>query len=134
MSELAPELLSLLTLVVAALTALVEKVRRDLKSNTLLTQETKTAANGTLTDALAKLAAERNRVFALRMLLQERNDRVAFIVARHPEVETTLQQYKQLHSSRPTEADELAAEQRLLIEAATPDDPTGTDAFAHPGC
>ena len=82
MSELAPELLSLLTLVVATLIALVEKVRRDLKSNTLLTQETKTAANGTLTDALTKLAAE----------------------------------------------------QRLLIEAATPDDPTGTDAFAHPGC
>jgi hypothetical protein len=121
-------------------TVLTERIKRDLDTNTKLTQETKTAANGTLTDALAKLAAERNRVFALRMLLRERDDRVAFIVARHPAVESTLQQYKQRRSSRPTQADEQHAEQRFMAEAATgdteplhvapawPDDPTGTDA------
>lgn len=128
------------------ITILTERIKRDLSANTQLTRETKTAANGTLTTALEKLAVERNRGFALRMLLRERDDRVAFILARHPAVEATLQQYKQRRSSRPSQADELAAEQRLIAEAATcdteplhptpapPDEPTGTgtDAGAYP--
>jgi hypothetical protein len=129
------------------ITFLTERIKRDLSANTQLTQEAKTAANGTLTTTLEKLAAERNRVFALRMLLREREDRIAFLVARHPAVEATLQQYKRRRSSRPSEADELAAEQHLLAdpvtgatqplhvppaEPAEPDDPTGTDAGAHP--
>jgi chromosome segregation ATPase len=108
-------------------TLLTERIKRDLSTNTQLTRETKTAANGTLTTALEKLAAERNRVFALRMLLRERDDRIAFIEARHPDVMATLQQYKQRRSSRPNEADELAAEQHIQA-APWPDDPTGTDA------
>ncbi len=122
------------------ITILTERIKRDLSANTKLTQETKTAANGTLTDALAKLAAAQNRVFALQMIVRERDDRVAFIEARHPAVSATLQQYMQRRSSRPGEADELAAERHLLAEPATgetqplhvppawPDDPTGTDA------
>ncbi|MEI8167725.1 MAG: hypothetical protein WCG26_15185 [Chloroflexales bacterium] len=119
---------------------LTERIKRDLAANTKLTQETKTAANGTLTSALENLATERNRSFGLRELLRERDDRIAFVVAMHPEVAATLSQYTERRSSRPSEADELAAEQRLMVEAATgdteplhvapawPDDPTGTDA------
>ena len=126
------EALSVLAVIIVGsigtlVTVLTERIKRDLQTNTKLTQETKTAANGTLTTALEKLAAERNRVFALRMLLSERDDRIAFIEARHPDVMATLQQYKQRRSSRPSEADELAAEQHMQA-TPWPDDPTGTDA------
>ncbi len=136
--HIADSLVGLAIIIIGSLgvlvTVLTERIRRNLDTNTQLTRETKTAANGTLTDALAKLSAERNRVFALRMLMREREDRIAYIVSRHPEAEATLQAYKQRRRSSITEADELAAEHRLRAGAphVWPDDPTGTDAGAIP--
>lgn len=129
------EALSVLAVIIVGsigtlVTVLTERIKRDLQTNTKLTQETKTAANGTLTTALDQLAAERNRVLGLRELLREREDRIAFLVARHPELEATMSQYQRRRTSRATEADELAAEHRLRAGDALvwPDDPTGTDA------
>jgi hypothetical protein len=117
------------------ITVLTDRIKRDLATNTQLTQETKTAANGTLTTALEKLAAERDLVVGLRELLQEREDRIAFIQSHHPEVAVTVQQYKRRRTSRAP--DELAAvtgaTTPLHVPPAYPDDPTGADAGAHPG-
>ncbi len=116
-------------------TVLTERIRRNLDMNTQLTRETKTAANGTLTTALEKLAAERDLVAGLRELLKEREDRLAFIETHHPEIAVTVQQYKRRRTSRAP--DELAAvtgaTTPLHVPPAYPDDPTGTDASAHPG-
>jgi septal ring factor EnvC (AmiA/AmiB activator) len=113
------------------ITVLTERIRRNLATNTRLTQETKTAANGTLTTAIERLAAERNTVFGLRQVVRERDDRLAYLLAHHPEAEATMNQYKNRRTRHATEADEHAALAHLLADAPL-DDPTGSDAGAHP--
>lgn len=100
--------------------ALTERIVNDLAHNTSITEETKAAANGTLTAALERLAAERNRSLALREIVREREDRIAYIVSRHPEVETTLAEYRERRTRRVTEREELQAENAILHEADTP--------------
>ena len=80
-------------------TFLTERIKRNLDTNTQLTRETRTATNGTLTDALNRVAEEQDRVARLRSALDERENRLAYLVARHPELEETLTQYKQRRSS-----------------------------------
>jgi hypothetical protein len=96
------------------ITVLTERIKRHLDTNTTLTRETKTAANGTLTSALDNLFIERNRVVELQILLREREDRIAFLLSQHPELADTKRQYTE---RRP-----------LHVPPAFPDDPTGTDA------
>lgn len=114
----------------AIVKALTARITRDLEANTELTRAAKDASNGRLTAVLDRLSAERNRVFALRMLLRERDDRLAYLRARLPEVDRVLMGYKERRQARHTEADELAAERRIIADDI--DDPTGTDAGAHP--
>jgi hypothetical protein len=136
--RIADSLIGLAIIIIGSLGTLVailtERIKRNLDANTQLTRETKSAANGTLTTALDSLATERNRVLGLRELLREREDRIAFLVARHPELHATMAQYQRRRTSRATEADELAAERRLRAgdPLVWPDDPTGTDAGAQP--
>jgi hypothetical protein len=109
--------------------ALTDRVISDLADNTRLTRETKQAADGSLRQALADLATARNTVFGLRVVVREREDRLAYILARHPEAEETLRAYRDRRQQRATAAEESAAERRILDDV---DDPTGTDAGAHP--
>jgi hypothetical protein len=109
MEQLSPGLLTLLITIVGALTALVERVRRDLGKNTTLTKEAKASADL----LLAQLAAERNTVVGLRAVVRERDDRIAYLVARLPEAEALMRNYGDRRTTRATEADILAAEHRL---------------------
>ena len=104
---------ALLLTAIGALAALVEKIRRDLDKNTHLTEDAKAAANGNLREALAHLASERNKVLGLRAVIREREDRLAYIIARHPEVENTLIGYRERRQSRATQLEEAAVMQRL---------------------
>jgi hypothetical protein len=112
--ELSSGLMLLLVTTIGALTALVEKIRRDLRENTQLTEQAKNLANGNLRNALERLASERNRTLALREIVREQEDRLAFIVSRHPEVESTLHDYRDRRTRRVTEAEESAAEHAAL--------------------
>ena len=105
-------------------TVLIERVKRDLAANTAITKETRAG----LRDTVEKLASARNIILGLREVVRERDDRIAFIVARHPEVEETIQQYRNRRTRRATELEEYQALQRF----EEIDDPTGTDAGAHP--
>ena len=111
-------LVALAVIIIGSLGTLVavftERIKRNLDTNTQMTRETYTTTQSTLTDAMARVVDERNHVFALRMVLRERDDRLAYLVARHPEVEATLLQYTQRRRTHPSDADELTAEQHIL--------------------
>lgn len=114
--EVTTALIGLMLTVIGVLTALVEKVRRDLDKNTEITKEAKESANGTLRETLERLASERNRTLALREIVREREDRLAYIIARHPEVEPTIREYRDRRSQRVTEEETAAAERAVLSE------------------
>ena len=79
-------------------TILVERIKRDLSENTRITRETRTA---TRSAALARVESERRHVVALELLIREREDRIAYLISRHPEIEATLNQYQPRRSMRP---------------------------------
>ena len=116
MEQLVPVLITLLIAALGALTTLIERVRRDLGTNTAITQEAKEASNGRLSDALGQLATSRDQVMGLRYLVRERDDRIAYIVARLPEAELLMQEYRDRRTHRATAADEQAAEQRAMSD------------------
>lgn len=118
MEQLSPALVTLALATLATLGALLERIRRDLGENTQITREAKRAADGQLSAALNDLAAERNRTLALREIVREREDRIAYIVARHPEAESTMRQYGDRRTRRVTEADERAMERATLADDA----------------
>jgi hypothetical protein len=118
--QITAQLTALGVVVIGALgtlvTLLIERVKRDLAANTQITQEAKEAANGRLQKVIDQLAAERNRAFALRELVRERDDRLAYLVARIPEVKAVLKGYEERRQARHTEREELAAMRRILEE------------------
>jgi hypothetical protein len=87
-----------------------------LARNTEITQEAKDAANGRLTAAQDQLAAERNRSLALRELVRERDDRLAYLTSRMPEAKRVLVGYEERRQKRHTATEELAALRRVLDE------------------
>lgn len=95
---------------------LTDRVLSDLSANTKLTSEAKDAANGRLQKVIDQLAAERNRTLALRELVRERDDRLAYLLARLPEVSDVLRGYEERRQARHTERQELAAVQRILSD------------------
>lgn len=118
--QITAQLTALGVVVIGALgtlvTLLVERVKRDLAANTLLTQEAKDAANGRLQKVLDQLAAERNRTLALRELVRERDDRLAYLTSHMPEVKRVLTGYEERRQKRHTASQEDAALRRVLEE------------------
>lgn len=88
----------LLLACIGALGVLVEYIRRRLEINTQITKEARAAANGHLVELMDELAAERNRTLGLRAIVRERDDRLQFVLSRHPETEATLASYKRRRS------------------------------------
>ncbi|NJK81340.1 MAG: hypothetical protein HC914_16210 [Chloroflexaceae bacterium] len=109
---------------------LTDRITAGLEENTRLTEQARDAANGQLRKVLEELARERNTVVGLRVLLRERDDRLGYIAARHPEVQNTLKGYRERRQRLATEHEEAEALTRFLED--DPDDPTGTDAGAYP--
>jgi hypothetical protein len=123
MEQLLPVLIGLLIAIISALTALVERVRRDLGTNTDLTKEAKAAAGNQISDLVEKLAAERNLVQGLRAIVREREDRIAYLVARVPQADDLMLEYRDRRTRRATEADEAAAEMRITASERTRETP-----------
>jgi len=115
--QLSAALIALGITVIGALgtlvTLLVERVKRDLAANTQITQETREG----LQDAVERLAAARNTILGLRLVVREREDRIAYLLARIPEAEQVLVGYYERRRSRHSEAEEHAAERRILEES-----------------
>ena len=132
--QLQAALISLGLIVFGTVGALVkaagDRITRDLAENTAVTRETKVAADRRLGELIEAQARSRDTILGLRAIVREREDRIAYLVARHPEVESTLRAYTDRRQQRATVAEEHAAERRILEEFI--DDPTGTDAGAHP--
>lgn len=112
--QLTTQLVSLGAVVIGALgtlvTLLTERIKRELTDNTQLTRETRQG----LQDAVERLAQARDTILGLRAIVREREDRIAYLVARHPEVEATLRTYRDRRQQRATAAEEAAAERRIL--------------------
>ena len=52
----------------------------------------------------------------LRYLVRERDDRIAYIVARMPEAEDLMRQYRDRRTRHATEAEELDAERHAMTD------------------
>jgi hypothetical protein len=119
-SQITTALIALGLTVIGALGTLVkvmvDQISRKLEENTKLTKETKAAANGQLTNVIDQLAAERNTVAGLRMVVRERDDRIAYLMARLPQAESLMHDYSERRTARSSEADVIAAEKHLLSE------------------
>jgi hypothetical protein len=92
----------------------LRRVFNELTHNTKITTDARNASNGQLSEALARLAATRNQVVALRMIVREREDRIAYITARIPDAEQLMCDYRDKRTMRHTEAEEVAAERHIL--------------------
>lgn len=106
-------------------TALIAWLARKLDANTRLTtegtiasKEARSASNGRLSDALSQLARARDLVQGLRYLVRERDDRIAYIVARLPQAEEVMREYRDRRTRRATEAEERAAEEHAMSDTA----------------
>ncbi len=119
-SQLTTELTALALIIIGALGTLVKvlvnQIAKKLEENTTLTIQAKDAANGQLSSVIAQLAAERNIVTGLRAVVRERDDRIAYIIARYPAVESLMRDYSDRRATRATDSDVIAAEQHLLSE------------------
>ena len=113
MEQLTPVLIGLLIAALGALTTWVERVRRDLGENTNLTKEAKAAADNQVGNLVDQLAAERNLVQGLRAVVRERDDRIAYLVARVPQAEDLMLEYRDRRTRQATDAEEVAAERRM---------------------
>jgi hypothetical protein len=96
--------------------AMVDHLAKELQENTHISRQARDASNGRLSEALDRLAAESNRVMGLRFLIRERDDRIAYIVARLPQAEGLMREYRDQRTTRATEADEAAAERHAMGE------------------
>jgi hypothetical protein len=94
--------------------AITNRIVADLAVNTQLTQETKEATNGQLASLREQLAAARNTIAGLKMVVHERDDRIAYIVARVPDAQLLMRDYSDRRTARASEADVIAAEKHLL--------------------
>lgn len=99
---------------------LVTRMLRELKANTTISTQARDASNGRLSEVMDKLAASRNQVVGLRWIIQERDDRLAYLVARLPEAETLMRDYRNQRTMRPTAADEDLAERHALSVGEDP--------------
>jgi hypothetical protein len=93
---------------------LVTRMLRELRANTTISTQARDASNGRLSEVLDKLAAARNQVVGLRWIVQERDDRLAYLVARLPEAENLMRDYRNQRTTRATAADEALAERHAL--------------------
>ena len=94
--------------------AMVDHLAKELAENTSITKQARDSSNGQLTSVIAQLAAERNTVQGLRGVVRERDDRIAYLVARLPEAQELMRNYSERRTARASEADVLAAEKHLL--------------------
>lgn len=106
--------------------AYTDKVLADIQHNTDITKQTREG----LTDALERLAAARNTILGLREIIREREDRIAYLAARHPEIEDTIQQYQDRRQRRTTELDEREAEKRIIASIDNPPELDHSDGSA----
>ena len=103
MEQLSAELIALGVVVIGGLVTLVkimvDQLAAELRENTHITRQTKEAANGRLLDTLERLDTANNLAIELRAIIHERDDRMAYIQARHPEVDATLRSYSDRRAS-----------------------------------
>jgi hypothetical protein len=119
-SRLYEALILLAVVALGGLSALIKtslaRLLREMRKNTTITTEARDASNGRLSEVIDRLAAERDRVQGLRYLVRERDDRLAYIIARMPEAEDLMRQYRNQRTVHATQADEIAAERHVLQE------------------
>jgi uncharacterized Rossmann fold enzyme len=99
-------------------TALIAWLAHKLDNNTGITTQARDASNGRLSEVLNNLAAEKDRVMGLRYLVRERDDRIAYIVARLPAAEQIMRDYRDQRTIHATQADEIAAERHMTGDIA----------------
>jgi hypothetical protein len=92
--EITSALVGLALTVIGALAAYVRRVENELKSNTEITRQVARHTNGTMTTLSARLRAETEVALALRTIVRDREDRIAFLVARVPGAAAALADYR----------------------------------------
>jgi hypothetical protein len=118
--HIAEALIGLGIIVIGALGTMVklwiDHLAAELAQNTAITTQARDASNGQLSSVLDQLAAERNTVQGLKAVVRDRDDRLAYLLSRIPQVEALMQEYSDRRATRTTEADMIAVEQHLLSQ------------------
>ncbi len=108
--ELSAALIGLALITIASVGAVVkaitDRILADLAHNTKITTQAKDAANGRLESMQHELAKERDRSLALRALVRERDDRLAFIEARLPAASELMKTYGKRRVDQRSESEE----------------------------
>ena len=73
---------------------LVDKLSDDLRKNTSITTQARDASNGRLSEVLNLLEAERNQRINLETQLRDREDRLSYIFAKHPDVAPSMSNFR----------------------------------------
>jgi hypothetical protein len=118
--HIAEALIGLGIIVIGALGTMVKfwiaHLAAELAQNTAITTQARDASNGQLSSVLDQLAAERNLVQGLRAIVRDRDDRLAYLLSRIPQVEALMVEYSDRRTTRTTDADMIAVEQHLLSQ------------------
>jgi len=118
MQHIVEALIGLAIIVIGCLGTLVkmwiDHLATELAQNTRITTQTRDASNGQLSSVLTQLAAARNTVMGLRSVVQERDDRLAYITSRLPEADALMKEFAERRSYRPSATDDALAEQHAL--------------------
>jgi hypothetical protein len=93
---------------------LVDKLSAELATNTSVSMQARDASNGQLSELLAQLAAERNCSQGLRAIIHDRDDRIAYLLARLPEASALMAKFAERRTTKITPADVQLAEQHAL--------------------
>jgi len=116
--EIIQSLIALGVIVIGCLGTLVKMwinhLATELAQNTRITTQARDASNGQLSSVIDQLAAARNTVMGLRSVVQERDDRLAYITSRLPEADVLMKEFAERRFYRPSATDEALAEQHAL--------------------
>ena len=110
-SQIIGALILLALLIIGALskiiTAVTDKIIADLAVNTKISTEARDSNDG-------KLAAERNKVQGLLAVIRDREDKIAFLVARVPTATALLEEFSDRRTRHITDSDAVIAEEHAL--------------------
>jgi len=77
---------------------LVDKLSDELKRNTTITTQARDASNGRLSEVLNLLESERNQRINLETQLRDREDKLSYIFAKHPDVAPSMSNFRDRRS------------------------------------
>lgn len=109
LDQIISALIALIVAIIGAIGALFLRQMSDkIDKNTIITQKNADVANGHLQNIIEQLANERNLVIGLRAIVRDRDDRLAYIIARLPDASQMMIDYADRRISSYRDSEDLS--------------------------